>query len=57
VGAQRACPSNVLWYCVIEGKQRRIAYKKMVGADEITATEVSQDELEVLKLKDGDVHL
>jgi hypothetical protein len=29
----------------------------MVGADEITATEVSQDELEVLKLKDGDVHL
>ena len=57
MGAQRACPSNVLWYCVIEGKQRRIAYKKMVGADEITATEVSQDELEVLKLKDGDVHL
>ena len=34
----------------------KIAREKLVGADEITMTELSQAEIEALKLKDGDVH-
>jgi hypothetical protein len=33
-----------------------IAHQKLVGADEITVTELSLDELKALKLKAGDVH-
>jgi hypothetical protein len=58
---RRGRAESVSLECIVVLRNRReaeaIAYKKMVGADEITATEVSQDELEVLKLKDGDVHL
>jgi len=52
---------SVLLECIVVLRNRReaeaIAHKKLIGADEITVTEVSKDELEALKLKDGDVHL
>jgi hypothetical protein len=35
----------------------KIAREKLVGADDITMTELSRAEIEVLKLKDGDVSL
>jgi hypothetical protein len=34
----------------------KIAREKLVGADEITMTELSLAEIEALKTKDGDVH-
>jgi hypothetical protein len=34
-----------------------IASKKLVGADQITATELSQTQIKALKLKEGDVLL
>jgi hypothetical protein len=47
--------------CVVALRDRReaetIARKKLVGADTITVTEVSRDELEALNLKIGDVRL
>ena len=47
--------------CIVALRNRQeaeaIAYKKLVGADAITVTEVSRGELEALKLKEGDVLL
>jgi len=34
----------------------KIAREKLIGADEITMTELSLAEIETLKPKDGDVH-
>jgi hypothetical protein len=36
---------------------KAIARKKLVGADEITATELSRAEIKALNLKEGDVRL
>ena len=36
---------------------KSIARKKLVGADEITVTELSQAEIKALNLKEGDVRL
>jgi hypothetical protein len=36
---------------------KAIASKKLVGADEITATELSRAEIRALNLKEGDVRL
>jgi hypothetical protein len=58
---KRKRAESVLLECIVVLRNRReaeaIAHKKLIGADEITVTEVSKDELEALKLKDGDVHL
>lgn len=58
---KRGRAESVLLECIVVLPNRReaeaIARKKLIGADEITVTEVSKDELEALKLKDGDVHL
>jgi hypothetical protein len=47
--------------CIVALRNRReaeaIAHKRLVGADAITVTEVSRDELEALNLKEGDVRL
>ena len=46
--------------CIVVQRNRELAEKiareKLVGADDITATELSCDDLAALKLKDGDVH-
>jgi hypothetical protein len=46
--------------CIVVQRNRKLAEKiareKLVGADDITATELSRDDLTALKLKDGDVH-
>ena len=46
--------------CIVVQRNRELAEKiareKLVGADDITRTELSQAEIEALKLKDGDVH-
>jgi hypothetical protein len=47
--------------CIVALRDRRaaeaIANEKLVGADAITVTELSQADLTALKLKDGDVLL
>jgi hypothetical protein len=58
---RRGRAESVSLECIVVLRNRReaeaIAYKKLVGADEITVTALSQAELEDLKLKDGDVQL
>jgi hypothetical protein len=58
---RRGRAESVSLECIValrnRGEAEAIAYKKLVGADEITVTALSQAELEDLKLKDGDVQL
>jgi hypothetical protein len=46
--------------CIVVQRNRelaeKIAHEKLVGADDITMTELSRAEIEALKLKDGDIH-
>jgi hypothetical protein len=46
--------------CIVVQRNRELAEKiareKLVGADDITMTELSEAEIEALKLNDGDVH-
>jgi hypothetical protein len=46
--------------CIVVQRNRELAEKiareKLVDADDITMTELSEAEIEALKLKDGDVH-
>jgi hypothetical protein len=47
--------------CIVARSSRleaeQIALKKLIGADVITATELSRAELTALKIEDGEVHL
>jgi hypothetical protein len=58
---KRGRKANLSLQCIVALRDRwaaeRIARKKLVGADTITATELSRAELKALNIMEGDVRL